>query len=107
MASDYMFVWSVYLISALLTCTIFWYFTWNMANKELRNILRVCSACVLFTPYFSDAEQQFIAPALIVGLFDFMEKGINALTAPGMAILLAMFCAVILSLFINLLFGEQ
>ena len=101
MALGYLIAWCIYLAGVVFACAIIWYWTRNMAVVEFRKVVRTCFACLLLTPYYSDAEQTFLAPAYIVCVFDVMQEGIEAVGKAGTPLLLVMFCAIIFSLFLG------
>ena len=100
--TDYLVAWTVYLLLVLLACSIFWYITWNMRYVGIKRVVRIGFACFLLTPYYSDAEQQFLAPAFIVALFDALSDGAVGMIPASTPILLVIFCSTILSLILSL-----
>lgn len=67
---EYIIAWTCYLLGAVLVYMAFCYFTRWIANFELRYLLRLPLVAILFVPAYADPEQFYLAPAIMVALFD-------------------------------------
>ena len=67
---EYLIAWACYLLGAALLYALFCNVTRWVRWFELRNLLRLPLAAMLFVPVYADPAQPFLAPALIVALFD-------------------------------------
>ena len=77
-----MMAWCVYLIAvAGLTC-VFWRITRNLGLRRTRRSLRALVAVVFFTPINIGLDGQWLAPAYLVGVYDWVlghsEKAVEA-----------------------------
>jgi len=67
---SYALAWMVYLSSGISLYIVGWFLTSKLRSLMLRRLLRVSAAVVLFTPYFSAPEQNWLAPAILVTIFE-------------------------------------
>ena len=79
---SYVMAWCFYLISALgLTC-VFWRMTRKLSLRRTRRSIRTFIAVCLFTPINIGAEGLWLAPAYLVGTYDWVlgqsEKALQA-----------------------------
>lgn len=68
--NEYAIAWIGYLCGAVMFYMAFCYLTHWIKPFELRYLLRVPVAAILFAPAYADPGQPYWAPALIVALFD-------------------------------------
>lgn len=67
---EYVIAWTCYLFGAVLLYMACCYFTRWIPWFEVRYLLRLPLAAILFVPAYADPEQFFLAPAIVVSLFD-------------------------------------
>lgn len=68
----YIYAWLIYLLAALgLTC-VFWRMTRGMKLRRSRRTLRSIFAVVLFTPINIGQGALWLAPAFLVGAYDWV-----------------------------------
>lgn len=104
--SDYIMAWSIYLLAALPFCLI----AWSVFKKYLwRGLAYLCQGflmAIIFTPWYVLADQEILAPAIIVFAMDSITvnstEGIRALIPLVMALLLAIVVSIILSIIYHL-----
>ena len=80
--SGYVIAWLVYLLSAVGLVIVFWRMTRNIKWRRTRRGLRAMAAAVLFTPVNIVDEGMWLAPAYLVGFYDWIlgntEKAMQA-----------------------------
>ncbi len=101
MTAGYLVAWCIYLTCGLLVSGILWYWTNGMKPALLRRMIRACSICVLLLPYYSDQEQTWLAPAIVVFVFDSMSEGIAGLSSAGIPILVAVSIALTFAMIVS------
>jgi hypothetical protein len=67
---EYVIAWACYLLGATLVYRVYCYFTRWIPYFELRYLLRLPLVAILFVPAYADPEQFYLAPAIVVALFD-------------------------------------
>lgn len=87
--SGYVIAWLVYLLSALGLVIVFWRMTKNITWRRIRRGLRAMAAAVLFTPINIVDEGLWLAPAYLVGLYDFILGNIEKALQAGVYMLYA------------------
>ena len=96
--SGYVIAWLVYLAAATGLVIVFWRMTRNITWRRTRRSMRAIVAAVLFTPINIGEDNLWLAPAYLVGLYDWIQgyedKALEAATF--MAYTFAMFIFVIL-----------
>lgn len=68
--NEYLIAWVVYLSGAVFFYIAFCYLTRWIGSFEFRYMLRLPLAAILFAPAYADPGQDFLAPAIVVALFD-------------------------------------
>jgi hypothetical protein len=92
---DYLIAWLIYVLAGL-GCSLVWWRITRLVPIALRDLLRGCVVVLIFTPWYAGESQEFLAPAIVVLLFDlFLEGAQSGLT--GAVVLVSM-------LFVMLLF---
>lgn len=71
--SGYILAWLVYLISALGLVIVFWRMTRSLSWRRVRRGLRAMAVAVLFTPINASDDGLWLAPAYLVGLYDWVQ----------------------------------
>jgi len=70
--SGYVIAWLVYLLAAIGLVIVFWRMTKNITWRRTRRSLRAVAAAVLFTPINVQHDGLWLAPAYLVGLYDWI-----------------------------------
>ena len=68
--NEYLIAWACYLAGAVVMYALYCYLTRGIPWFEIRNLLRLPLAAVLFVPVYADPNQVYLAPAFIAALFD-------------------------------------
>jgi hypothetical protein len=80
--SGYVIAWLVYLLAAVGIVIVFWRMTGNITWRRTRRSLRAVVAAVLFTPINIEHDEMWLAPAYLVGFYDWIlghhEKALEA-----------------------------
>lgn len=105
--SSYIMAWLVYLASAIGLSIVFWRMTSGMKMRRTRRALRCLAAVILFTPINIVDGENWLAPAYLVGGYDWilnntekaMEAGLYMSAAYTLLIVLVMFESVLRRLF--------
>ena len=95
---DYTTAWFIYLVSALGCCWVWWLLTNAMKNRRVQTILRLIPIAILVTPYFSDPQQDALAPALLVVVFEGLFGNPEFAFQASIPILVIVFGAIIAAL---------
>lgn len=87
--STYLIGWCAYLVSALGLMVVFWRITAGLQNKAVQAPLRALAAVVLLTPINIVESDLWLAPAYLVGTYDWVlgndERAQQALSYLGLA----------------------
>lgn len=80
--SSYLISWCIYLIAAVGLVCVFWRMTRNLKLRRTRRSLRALVAVVFFTPINIGVNSHWLAPAYLVGAYDWVlgrsEKALEA-----------------------------
>lgn len=97
---EYLIAWVCYLSGAVLVYMAYCYFTSWIAWFQLRYLLRLPLVAILFVPVYADPEQFYLAPALMVALFD-LTNNEPGLGVRGVKLILWVMGVLFLLLFIE------
>lgn len=90
----YLIAWAAYLSSALFLLLVFWRITKRLRPPKLRAGLRTLAVAVLLTPINIVESATWLAPAYLVGTYDWVlgnhERALLALTSIGVVYALAL-----------------
>mgnify|MGYP000069983202 FL=1 len=93
--SSYLMAWGTYLLSAIGLVFVFWRMTKNLKLRRTRRSLRSLVAVILFTPINITPGSLWLAPAYLVGSYDWVlgktEKALEAGIYISVAYILMMF----------------
>ena len=91
---NYLIAWGVYLLSALGLLLVFWRMTIKLPPPKFRIALRTLAVVVLLTPINIVESDIWLAPAYLVGSYDWVlgnhERATLALVSIGVAYALAL-----------------
>lgn len=108
--SSYLTAWGIYLLSAIGLVLVFWRMTRNLKLRRTRRLLRSAVAVILFTPINIVAGSIWLAPAYLVGSYDWIlgqtEKALEAGMYLGVAYVLMIFIIMLESV-MRRLFGME
>jgi len=71
--SGYVLAWLAYLLAATGLVIVFWRMTVGISWRRTRRSLRAIAAAVLFTPINIAQDGLWLAPAYLVGLYDWIQ----------------------------------
>lgn len=85
---NYLLAWGLYLFSAVGICFVFWRCTRGIGFAGLRRFLRATLVVVLFTPVVVNADKDWMAPAFLVGIYEYILGNIELAQKAGVAMLI-------------------
>ena len=94
---EYVWAWAIYLCSSTVLFAVFYYVTSKLAWAELRQLLRVVLAVILFVPWYTDAQQDYLSPAWLISIADVLLYESKSFWRAGLALVLSLVIAVVLS----------
>ncbi len=94
----YLIGWLIYLIAGATCYLLFYRFTGMIRFKPLANTLRAIMLALIFTPWYVAADQDLMAPAVLVIILDVITLGGTAFVRAFVPLLMAMIFALILAL---------
>lgn len=68
--NDYHVAWLSYFGGFVLFFAVLWYITRNLPWLPLRYSLRLLAAAFFLTPWYTDAEREFLSPAWLMTMFE-------------------------------------
>ena len=80
---EYMWGWIYYLIGAVLLYISIWFSANKLPLKELRYALRILSAVILFLPWSTNPQQEYLSPAWVVAGLEGVFEGPKAFWRAG------------------------
>jgi hypothetical protein len=99
----YLTGWAVYLVAGTICYLMFYRFTGMIRFKTLANGLRAIMLALIFTPWYVAADQDLLAPAVLVILLDIITLGGTAFVRAFVPLLLAIVAALLITLAAGLL----
>ncbi|MEX0738143.1 MAG: hypothetical protein WD071_02255 [Pseudohongiella sp.] len=99
----YITSWAVYLIAGTLCYVLFYKATGAIRFKPLANVLRGVMIALIYTPWYVAADEDFMAPAVIVILLDMITIGGDAFIRGLVPLTLALVAAIVIALMAGLL----
>ncbi len=87
-AFNYLLAWGLYLFSSVGMCLVFWRCTRWIGFNGLRRFLRAALVVVLFTPVVVSAEKDWMAPAFLVGIYEYVLGNYELAEKAGFAMLI-------------------
>ena len=88
---DYLIAWLLYLLAGVGCCLVWWRMTRGLVHMGLRDLLRGFVVVLIFTPWYAGESQEFLAPAVVVLLFDLFLEGARSGMTGGVVLLSMMF----------------
>ena len=86
---------------------VFLRMTSGLGLVALRRALRVSMAVLLFMPWYSYADQDYLAPAFLIAAFEALVRGSELWTRAGIPLLASMLSAIIASALISIAFRRR
>jgi len=94
----YLTGWAIYLIAGATCYLLFYRFTGLIRFKPLANMLRAIMLALIFTPWYVAADQNYMAPAVLVIILDVITLGGTAFVRALVPLLMVIIFALILAL---------
>jgi hypothetical protein len=92
----YLASWAIYLIAGTVCYVLFYKATGIIGFKPLANTLRAIMLVLIYTPWYVAADEDLMAPAVIVILLDLITIGGNSFVRAMVPLLLALSAAVVM-----------
>jgi len=96
-SDEYFWGWMAYLLGTATLYAILWYWLGKIRWREVSQLLRLIFAVVLFMPWYTDADKDFLSPAWMVCIGDAFTKSPEEAWRSGSALLIALATMVLLS----------
>jgi hypothetical protein len=87
---NYLLAWGAYLLSCVGFCLVFWRGTRWIGFAGLRRFIRATLVVILFTPVVVSTEKEWMAPAFLVGIYEYALGNIEVAQKAGIAMLIGM-----------------
>jgi ABC-type iron transport system FetAB permease component len=94
----YIYAWVVYLLSAIGIVAVMWRLTRNLAMRRTRRTLRALIVVIAFTPINIAQQGIWLAPAYLVGAYDFVLGDVVRAQQAGLYLAAAFILLIILTL---------
>ncbi len=95
--NEYMWAWIYYVIGAGLLVACWWYLTRRIPWMEIRYALRIVLAVALLVPWYTNTQQAYMSPALLIAIVEGLFDGAPAFWRAGTPLLSAMFAALVVT----------
>lgn len=95
--NEYLFAWFYYLLGAALLIACWWYLTRKIRWVEIRYLLRVVVGVAIVVPWYTNTQQDYLSPALLVAGLEAAFEGSEAFWRAGRPLVTAIAAAVTLS----------
>ncbi len=95
---EYLMAWGVYLLAANGLFFAFWQVTHALPWLFLKRVMRVSMMVVLFMPWFSYSEQDYLAPAYLIAAFEALAQGSEFWVRAGVPLLSVLSFAFVLTI---------
>ncbi|SMF08602.1 hypothetical protein SAMN02745866_00634 [Alteromonadaceae bacterium Bs31] len=95
--NEYLWAWIYYVLGAGLLLACWWYLTRRIPWMELRHVLRLVMAVALLVPWYTNTQQEYMSPALLIALVEGLFDGSPAFWRAGTPLLSAVLAALVLS----------
>lgn len=86
---QYILAWSLYIGSGLIFSLFWWRITRFVNHRGWRELLRAISLVLIYTPWFTSAAHEHLAPAIVVVLIDLLLGSSDNGLAGSLTLLLA------------------
>ncbi|TVZ39676.1 hypothetical protein P886_4083 [Alteromonadaceae bacterium 2753L.S.0a.02] len=96
-SAEYTYAWIYYIVGCFILIGCWWYLTRPIPWAEVRHVLRLIVAVVLLVPWYSNTQQDYLSPALLIAAVEALFDGADAFWRAGTPLLVATALAVSLS----------
>ena len=94
---NYWIVWLAYLLAAVVFYGIFWKITGFLKSGWFPYVLRGVTAAVILTPWYTNSQDNLLAPALMVVMLDGITIGVEAAIPAAVPLILAILLALVIA----------
>jgi len=94
--NEYITAWLWYVFGAAVFFAVFWYLTRKIVWTELRNLMRLVLAVILFVPWYTDDTEQYFSPAWLVSIAETLLDGSGAFWRAGTPLVITLVSAILL-----------
>jgi len=95
--SEYLYAWIYYLVGAGLLIACWWYITRRVPWFEVRFMLRLVVAVAILVPWYTNTQQSYLSPAILIALVELVFEGTSAFWRAGTPLIAAMVTCLLLS----------
>lgn len=94
---NYWIFWLVYLLAAAVFYGIFWKITGFLKSGWFPYVLRGVTAAVILTPWYTNSQDNLLAPALMVVMLDGITIGAETAVRAAVPLILAILLSLIIA----------
>lgn len=87
--NQYLLAWLVYLFSATGFCLVFFRLTRNMPLAFFRRLIQWSLVVLLYTPVYTSVSENWMVPAFLVGLYEYLLGNLDIAQKAGLPYSLA------------------
>lgn len=87
--NEYLYAWLYYVVGAFILLGCWWYLIRKISLPQIKYTLLVLVAVIFLTPWFSDINQTYLSPALLISVVEGMFEGDDAFWRAGAPLLAA------------------
>ncbi|WP_045858908.1 hypothetical protein [Teredinibacter purpureus] len=95
--TEYLYAWLYYLLGAGLLISCWWYATRRIPWPEVRHLSRLVVGVAIVVPWYTNTQQDYLSPALLISLLELFFEGASAFWRAGAPMLAAVAVAVAFS----------
>ncbi|WP_188150697.1 hypothetical protein [Teredinibacter waterburyi] len=95
--TEYLYGWGYYLLGAILLIGCWWFLTAKIRATEVRQLLRVIVPVAILTPWYTNAEQPYLSPALLISIVETLVDGGQAFWRAGTPLIFAVLVSLLCS----------
>jgi len=95
--SEYLWAWTYYGLGVVLLIACWWYLTRRIPWMEVRHVLRLVVAVALIVPWYTNTQQAYLSPAILIAVVEGLFDGGEAFWRAGAPLVSAVLAALVLS----------
>lgn len=95
--NEYLYAWLYYLLGAGLLIACWWYLTRKIRWPEIRYLLRVVVSVAIVVPWYTNTQQDYLSPALLIAGLEAAFEGSEAFWRAGKPLVTVIAVAVSIS----------
>ena len=94
--TEYLYAWLYYLGGAFILVVCLWLLVRKLRSPQVKTTLLVVVAVMLTVPWYSDSQQTYLSPAVIISVVEGFFEGSEAFWRAGTPLLAAMGVSLVL-----------